>query len=74
MCLKKKFLIFLFVCCRAQAAWEKLNHLEDVKFKLSLDIEDKSETIRIDKENFELDDTCANISYKPRMSITEKTE
>lgn len=57
--------------CRAQAAWEKLNHLEDVKFKLSLDIEDKSETIRIDKENLELDDTCANISYK---SITEKTE
>ncbi|GAB1869917.1 Tektin [Camponotus japonicus] len=59
---------------RAQAAWEKLNHLEDVKFKLSLDIEDKSETIRIDKGNLELDDICANISYKPRTSITEKTD
>lgn len=59
---------------RAQAAWEKLNHLEDVKFKLSLDIEDKSETIRIDKENFELDGTFANLSYKPRTSITEKTD
>ncbi|XP_070151399.1 tektin-B1 [Polyergus mexicanus] len=59
---------------RAQAAWEKLNHLEDVKFKLSLDIEDKNETIRIDKENLELSETCANISYKPRVSITEKTD
>ncbi|XP_029173358.1 tektin-2-like [Nylanderia fulva] len=55
---------------RSQAAWEKLNHLEDVKFKLSLDIEDKSETIRIDKGNLELDGICANLSYKP---ITEKT-
>lgn len=71
---KKKFLIFPFMYRRAQAAWEKLNHLEDVKFKLSLDIEDKSETIRIDKGNLELDDICANISYKPRTSITEKTE
>lgn len=59
---------------RAQAAWEKLNHLEDVKFKLSLDIEDKSETIRIDKKNFELDGTSGNLSYKPRTSITEKTD
>lgn len=48
-----------------QAAWEKLNCLEEVKFKISLDIEDKNETIRIDKENLELDRTCANISYKP---------
>lgn len=61
------------MCRRAQAAWEKLNHLGDVKFKLSLDIEDKDETIRIDKESLELDGTCANISYKPRTSITEKT-
>lgn len=60
--------------CRAQAAWEKLNHMEDVKFKLSTDIEDKNETIRIDKENLELNDTYANMSYKPRTLTTEKTE
>ncbi|XP_072748508.1 tektin-B1 [Anoplolepis gracilipes] len=58
---------------RAQAAWEKLNHLENMKFKLSLDIEDKNETIRIDKGNLQLDDTSANISYKPRTSA-EKTD
>ncbi|EZA60445.1 Tektin-2 [Ooceraea biroi] len=59
---------------RAQAVWEKLNHLETVKFELNLDIEDKNETIRIDKENLELDHTCANISYKPKTLITEGTK
>jgi len=43
--------------------------LEELKFKLSLDIEDKNETIRIDRENLEIDHTCANISYKPKVSI-----
>ncbi|XP_050459754.1 tektin-2 [Cataglyphis hispanica] len=59
---------------KAQAAWEKLNHLEDVKFKLSTDIEDKNETIRIDRENLEMNDTCVNMSYKPRTLTTEKTD
>ncbi|XP_032664952.1 tektin-B1 isoform X2 [Odontomachus brunneus] len=55
---------------RVQTAWEKLNSLESVKFDLSVDTQDKNETIKIDKENLELDRTCANISYKP---IGEKT-
>ncbi|KZC08368.1 PREDICTED: tektin-B1 [Dufourea novaeangliae] len=50
---------------RVQAAWEKLNRLEEVRFKVALDVEDKDETIKIDKENLSLDRTCANISYKP---------
>ncbi|XP_012531688.1 tektin-B1 [Monomorium pharaonis] len=54
---------------RAQAAWEKLKHLEAVKFKLNLDIEDKNETIRIDRENLEMDRAYANISYKPKTVI-----
>ncbi|KYM98067.1 PREDICTED: tektin-2 [Cyphomyrmex costatus] len=54
---------------RAQAAWEKLNRLEALKFRLNLDIEDKNETIRIDKDNLELDHTSANISYKPRTPV-----
>ncbi|KYN38866.1 Tektin-2 [Trachymyrmex septentrionalis] len=57
---------------RAQTAWEKLNCLEALKFRLSLDIEDKNETIRIDKDNLELDHTSANISYKPR-TLVDKT-
>ncbi|KAG7211945.1 hypothetical protein KM043_011154 [Ampulex compressa] len=57
---------------RVQAAWEKLNRLEEVKFKVDLDIEDKEETIKIDKQNLDLDRTCANISYKPNALRTPK--
>lgn len=55
-----------------QTASEKLNHLEKVQFDLNVDIQDKNETIKIDKENFVLDRTCANISYKPVLPIGEK--
>lgn len=47
--------------------------MESVKFDLNVDTQDKNETIKIDKENLELDRTCANISYKPTLSIGEKT-
>lgn len=57
---------------RVQAAWEKLNRLEEVKFKVQLDIEDKDETIKIDKENLSLDRTCANISNRPNALRTPK--
>ncbi|XP_076285805.1 tektin-2 [Lasioglossum baleicum] len=57
---------------RIQAAWEKLNRLEEVRFKISLEVEDKDETIKIDKENLSLDRTCANISYKPNALRTPK--
>ncbi|XP_012284143.1 tektin-2 [Orussus abietinus] len=50
---------------RVQAAWEKLNRLEEVKFTLGLDLENKIEAINIDKGNLNLDVTCADISYKP---------
>jgi len=49
---------------RCQAAWEKINRLEEVRFKLQLDINDKMESIAIDKDQLTLDRTCANISYK----------
>lgn len=53
------------ILCRVQASWEKLNRLEEVRFTMQLEVEDKDETIKIDKENLNLDRTCANISYKP---------
>lgn len=49
---------------RCQATWEKLNRLAEVKFKLTLDINDKTESIEIDKDQLELDKNCANITYK----------
>lgn len=57
---------------RVQAAWEKLNRLEEVRFQVDLEVEDKDETIKIDQENLRLDRTCANISYKPNALRTPK--
>ncbi|XP_046487845.1 tektin-2 [Neodiprion pinetum] len=57
---------------RVQAAWEKLNRLEEVKFKVGLDLQDKIDTIEIDTENLNLNRTCANISYKPNALRTPK--
>lgn len=49
---------------RCQSAWEKINKLEVVKFKLQLDLNDKNETLQIDKDMLNLDKDCANITYK----------
>ncbi|XP_017885994.1 tektin-2 [Ceratina calcarata] len=57
---------------RVQSAWEKLNRLEEVRFGVQLEVEDKEETINIDRENLSLDRTCANISYKPNALRTPK--
>ncbi|XP_020712017.1 tektin-2 [Athalia rosae] len=57
---------------RVQAAWEKLNRLEEVKFKLGLDLQDKIDAIEIDTENLNLNRTSASISYKPNALRTPK--
>ncbi|CAH0723613.1 unnamed protein product, partial [Brenthis ino] len=49
---------------RCQSAWEKINKLEVVKFKLQLDLNDKNEALQIDKDMLNLDKDCANITYK----------
>ncbi|KAJ8943826.1 hypothetical protein NQ318_020898 [Aromia moschata] len=49
---------------RCQATWEKLNKLEEVKFKLNLEINDKNEALEIDKDQLTLDKNCANITFK----------
>ncbi|XP_043477858.1 tektin-2 [Leptopilina heterotoma] len=50
---------------KIQAAWERLNRLEKVKFTLNLELQDKHEALEIDRTNTSLSKTCANISYKP---------
>jgi len=57
-----------------QAALEKLKNLESISFELSLNIEDKDETIKIDKENLELGPACPNISFKPKTLVPEKNK
>lgn len=58
---------------RVQAAWEKLNRLERIRFELCVDLEDKNETIEIDRENLDLDNTGANITFKPKILFSKKT-
>lgn len=49
---------------RSQAAWEKINRLEEIKFQLNLDLNDKTEAADIDREQLALDKRSACISYK----------
>ncbi|KAF9791700.1 hypothetical protein SFRURICE_020099 [Spodoptera frugiperda] len=57
---------------RCQSAWEKINKLEVVKFKLQLDLNDKNEALQIDKDMLNLDKDCANITYKTDSLKTPK--
>ncbi|XP_028160672.1 tektin-B1-like, partial [Ostrinia furnacalis] len=57
---------------RCQSAWEKVNKLEVVKFKLQLDLNDKNEALQIDKDMLSLDKDCANITYKTDSLKTPK--
>lgn len=50
---------------KAQAAWEQINRLEEVRFQLKQDLLDKDETLEICKNNLGMDKNCANTSFKP---------
>ncbi|XP_015119462.1 tektin-2 [Diachasma alloeum] len=50
---------------KIHAAWVKLNKLEEVKFQLNLDLDDKTETIAIDGDNLIMNRNSGGISYKP---------
>lgn len=50
---------------QCQKAWEKLNRLEDVKFKIGLEIGNKAEAEDLDKSQLDLNKFAANITYKP---------
>ncbi|GLV34019.1 uncharacterized protein CBL_11098 [Carabus blaptoides fortunei] len=64
---------------RCQASWEKLNRLQEVRFKLTLEIDNKEESVAIDKDQLTLDKNCANISFKldalriPKNSVPYET-
>lgn len=58
---------------KCQAAWEKLNRLEDIKFKIELDVDAKREAQEIDISQLDIDRYCANITFKPdAMRIPRK--
>ncbi|CAG9856165.1 unnamed protein product [Phyllotreta striolata] len=49
---------------RCQNTWEKLNRLEEVKFRLTFDLDDKTEAYDIDKCQLKKDKTYASITFK----------
>lgn len=49
---------------QCQKAWEKLCRLEEVKFKLTLEINNKSEAEDLDMSQLDLNKFAANITYK----------
>uniref|UniRef100_A0AAG5DAC8 Tektin n=1 Tax=Anopheles atroparvus TaxID=41427 RepID=A0AAG5DAC8_ANOAO len=59
-----------------QAAWEQLNRLQEVKFKLELDLNDKDEAQAIDSHQLQVDKHCGDVTFKtdptrvPRDSCT----
>lgn len=57
---------------RCQASWEKLNRLDEVRFKLMLELDNKNEAIAIDTDQLTLDKNCANISFKTDALRTPK--
>ncbi|XP_049530101.1 tektin-2 [Anopheles darlingi] len=59
-----------------QAAWEQLNRLQEVKFKLELDLTDKDEAQAIDSHQLQVNQHCGDVTFKtdptrvPRDSCT----
>ncbi|XP_013113752.2 tektin-2 [Stomoxys calcitrans] len=50
---------------QCQKAWEKLCRLQEVKFKLNLEITNKAEAEELDAAQLSLNKFAANITYKP---------
>lgn len=50
---------------QCQAAWEKLNRLSEVNFKVGLEIANKTEAQELDVKQLGLNKFCANITFKP---------
>ncbi|KAH8403830.1 hypothetical protein KR215_003856 [Drosophila sulfurigaster] len=50
---------------RCQKAWAKLTRLEEVRFKIGMEIENKVEAVDLDNVQLALDRNSAGISFKP---------
>ncbi|XP_055597832.1 tektin-2-like [Uranotaenia lowii] len=63
---------------QSQGAWEQLNRLQEVKFKLELDLTDKDEAQAIDQNQLGVNEHCSNVTLKteplrvPRNACTYK--
>lgn len=49
---------------QCQSAWEKLNHLNDIRLKIDIEIEHKTGAQECDTHQLGIDRYCSNITYK----------
>lgn len=50
---------------KCEDAWDKLRVLEDIRQKLEIDLQDKTEALRIDIDQLELTEMSTGLSHKP---------
>jgi tektin-2 len=50
---------------KCEDAWDKLSHLEEIRAKLELDLQDKTEALKIDMDQLELSHHSSSLSHKP---------
>ena len=50
---------------KCEDSFDKLRTLEDIKQKLEIDLQDKTEALRIDIDQLELTERSTGISHKP---------
>ena len=50
---------------KCEDAWAQLNRLDDIRQKLEIDLQDKTEALRIDMDQIELTERSGGLSHKP---------
>ena len=50
---------------KCEDAWAQLNRLDDIRQKLEIDLQDKTEALRIDIDQIELTERSSGLSHKP---------
>jgi tektin-2 len=50
---------------KCEDAWDKLANLEEIRAKLELDLQDKTEALKIDMDQLELSHHSSSLSHKP---------
>ena len=50
---------------KCEDAWDQLNRLDDIRQKLEIDLQDKTEALRIDIDQIQLTERSTGLSHKP---------
>ena len=57
---------------KCEDAWAQLNRLDDIRQKLEIDLQDKTEALRIDIDQIELTERSSGLSHKPDPTKVRK--